>query len=185
MQSHGKFCREFEFRKTCPTPLAFICPLSFGKMVVRIINSSFRFLYFVLLLFCVCLFVCLFFVKTLPLFHLLVLILPRGWLPPLEIFPCHPKNQKESDLSHLGNLKYILCGHFDKKKIWGTPFRGRDKVNHLRWPVGGWLPPEKIKSRQFEKCIDCMVLKLAVYIRNVISFSYNQKLGEIPIFRTF
>ena len=47
---------------------------------------------------------------------------------------------------------------------------------------GGWLPPEKIKSRHFEKFIDCMVLKLTVYIRSVISFS---KPCEIPICRTF
>ena len=38
-----------------------------------------------------------------------------------------------------------------------------------------WLPPEKIKSRYFEQFTDCMVLKLTVYIRNVISFSYKPK----------
>ena len=47
--------------------------------------------------------------------EVLTLILPRGWLPPPEVFPCRPKNQKESDLSHLGNLEYILCCHFDEK----------------------------------------------------------------------
>ena len=50
------------------------------------------------------------------------------------------------------------------------------KVSRQRWRVGGWLPPEKIKSRHFailKKNIDCMVLKLIVYIRNIISFCYN------------
>ena len=33
-------------------------------------------------------------------------------------FPCRPKTKKEGDQSHLGNLNYFLCGHFDEK-IWG------------------------------------------------------------------
>ena len=34
----------------------------------------------------------------------------------------------------------------------------------------GGLPPKKIKNRHFEKVIACMVLKLTVYVKNVISF---------------
>ena len=34
----------------------------------------------------------------------------------LENFSLSPKNQKESDLSHPGDLSDILRGHFDEKK---------------------------------------------------------------------
>ena len=40
----------------------------------------------------------------------------------------------------------------------------------------GWRPPDELY---------CMVLKLTVYIRNVMSFSYNPKPVEILIFRPF
>ena len=100
----------------------------------------------------------------------LSLILPRGdGYHPLENFSLSPQNQKESDLSHLGNLKYILCGQFDEGKS------GVGEVSRQRWRVRGWLPPKKIKSRHFAKSINCMVLKLTVYITNVISFSYKPK----------
>ena len=45
----------------------------------------------------------------------------KGMVTPLKIFPCRLKTKKETDLSHLGNLKYIICCHFDDKKIGGTP----------------------------------------------------------------
>ena len=61
------------------------------------------------------------------------------------------------------------------KKNRGIPFRGV-KVRRQRWRVRGWLQPEKIRSRHFETTIDCMVMKLTVYIRNVISFSYRPKI---------
>ena len=52
--------------------------------------------------------------------HLVIptVILPRKVFNPLEIFfPVASKpKKKESDLSHLGILKYILCGQFDEKK---------------------------------------------------------------------
>ena len=45
-----------------------------------------------------------------------------GWLPPSrEFFPTAPK-QTKSDQSHLGNLGYIIRGHFDGKKI-GVPLQ--------------------------------------------------------------
>ena len=56
-----------------------------------------------------------------------------------------------------------------KKKSGVPPLQGGDKVNRQRWEKRG-LPPEKIKSRHFEKFIDCMVLKLNVYIINFINF---------------
>ena len=75
----------------------------------------------------------------------------------LEVFSLSPQNQKEGDLSHLGNLKYILCGHFDEKTNRG--YEG-GKVSRHRWQVGEWLPPEKLKSRHFEKNIGYIGLKI-------------------------
>ena len=45
----------------------------------------------------------------------LTLVLPTTTL---ENFSLWPPNQKESNLSHLGDLSYILRGHFNEKK-WG------------------------------------------------------------------
>ena len=51
---------------------------------------------------------------------------------------------------------------------------------------GGWLPPQNILSRHFEKYLHGMVLKLSGHVRNTISLLYKQKKpGEIPIFGTF
>ena len=52
----------------------------------------------------------------------------------------------------------------------------------------GWLPPQNILSRHFEKYLLGMVLKLSGHVRITISLLYyakNKKLGEIPIFGTF
>ena len=35
------------------------------------------------------------------------------------IFSLSPQNQKDSELRHLGNLKHILCSHFNEKKKGG------------------------------------------------------------------
>ena len=35
-----------------------------------------------------------------------------------------PVALKESDLGHLSNLFYILCGHFDEKCWWVPPYPG-------------------------------------------------------------
>ena len=57
--------------------------------------------------------------------YLLLHLNPGGVVTtPLENFSLPPPNQKESDQSHLGNLNYILCGHFDGKKL-GVPPSGR------------------------------------------------------------
>ena len=49
----------------------------------------------------------------------------------------------------------------------------------------GWLPPEKIFSRHFEKYLLAMQLKLTEYVRITISHLYKPKTCEIWIFRTF
>ena len=103
----------------------------------------------------------------------------------LWIFPSSPKTpnqKKESDLNHQSHLSDILCGYFDEKN-WGSTLPGA-RVSRQR-PVGrGWLATEKIQNRHFEKGFVCMVFKLTVYVRNVISF-ISQKQGEILIFGTF
>ena len=56
--------------------------------------------------------------------QLLTLVYPggRGLLqpPPPKVFSPLHKNAKATDPRHLGNLFYILCGHFDEK-IRGVP----------------------------------------------------------------
>ena len=39
-----------------------------------------------------------------------------GGYYPLENFSLPHQNQRESEQSHLGNLNYIFCGHFDEQK---------------------------------------------------------------------
>ena len=58
----------------------------------------------------------------------------RGGYHPLENFSLSPKNQKESDLSHLGDLSDILYSHFDEKQIERTTL-SRARVSRQR-PVG-------------------------------------------------
>ena len=45
-----------------------------------------------------------------------------GWLPTPREFFSGPQNQRLSDQGHLGNLHYILCGHFDGTK-WEYPLQ--------------------------------------------------------------
>ena len=107
----------------------------------------------------------------------LTLVLPRGVVTtPLTICLRQHKNAKESDPGHLGHLFYILCGHFDEKKTGGTPQDG-DRVSRQSAKVGGWLPPQNILSRHFEKYLHGMVLKLSGHVRNTISLLYMQKPG--------
>ena len=60
----------------------------------------------------------------------LTLTLPRGMVTTPRDFS--PK-QKESDLSNLGSLKYIFCGHFNEK-IGGT---GGELIKRLAVKDGG------------------------------------------------
>ena len=41
--------------------------------------------------------------------------------------------------------------------------------------VGGWLPPQNILNRHFEKYLHGMVLKLSGHVTNTISLLYKQK----------
>ena len=43
-----------------------------------------------------------------------------GCCNPLTVFPQSLQNAKESYQGHIGNLFYILCGHFHEKKL-GVP----------------------------------------------------------------
>ena len=43
--------------------------------------------------------------------------------------------------------------------------------------VGGWLQPQNVLSRHFEKYLHGMVLKLSGHVRNTISLLYKQKTG--------
>ena len=107
----------------------------------------------------------------------LTLIFPRGMVTTYRPsrFSLSPQNQKESNLIHLGNLKYILAVILMKKNRGYLGDGG--KVRRQRWWVGGGATWE-IKSNHFEKNVEfmwIMVLKLAVCIRNVIPFSYKPK----------
>ena len=75
-----------------------------------------------------------------------------------------PQNQKESDLSHLGDLSDILRGHFDED-MGVLPYPGLG-IKAVKDQCG-------IQNRHFGKKI---VLKLTVYVRNVIFFFYKPKI---------
>ena len=79
-----------------------------------------------------------------------------GGYHPLTVCLRPHKNAKESDPGHLGHLFYILCVHFDESS-----------------KVGGWLPPQNILSRHFEKYLHGMVLKLSGHVRNTISLLFK------------
>ena len=52
--------------------------------------------------------------------------------------------------------------------------------------VRGWLPPQNILSRHFEKYLHGMVLKLSGHVKNTISLLYMQKTtGEIRYLELF
>ena len=77
-------------------------------------------------------------------FYLLVYINPRltkggGLLqPPLTVFLRSLKNAKESYQGHLGNLFYILCGHFHEKKMGVPPYPGGRVSCQSQRVRGGW-----------------------------------------------
>ena len=80
-------------------------------------------------------------------------------------------------------LKHILCGHFDEQN-W--EYGGGGKVSHQRWRVTGGCHLRKLKVIILKTIMDCMVLKLTVYIRNVIFFSVKpETLCQILKFGTF
>ena len=64
------------------------------------------------------------------------------------------------------------------KKFRGYPLRrGLGKPWKSGGGGGGWLPPQNILSRHFEKYLHGIVLKLTEHVRNTISLLYKQKPG--------
>ena len=61
------------------------------------------------------------------------------------------------------------------KKPGGTPLRWGRVSRQSSKVRGGWLPPQNILSRHFEKYLHGMVLKLSGHVRNTVSLLYMQK----------
>ena len=103
--------------------------------------------------------------------ELLTLVFLVGWLPPPNGFsPIAPK-RKTKYSGHLSNLFYIICGHFDEKKIRGTPeHRGRVSLQSQRVEEDGCHL--KIFQVAILKNI-CMILPKN--LQNTISLLYKQK----------
>ena len=98
-------------------------------------------------------------------------------------FPLSPQNQKESDLSHLGNLLYIIRGHFYEKQIGGTSLPGAGVRRQSQW-VPGWLPPSHCKISILKKYL--LVWSWNVPILCMLEMLFpsfiSKQPGEIPIF---
>ena len=62
-----------------------------------------------------------------------------------------------------------------KKKNPGVPPKMGGRVSRQSSKVRGWLPPQNILSRHFEKYLHDMDLKLTEHVRNTISLLYKQK----------
>ena len=102
----------------------------------------------------------------------------------LEQFSLPPRKQQESDQSHLGNVNYILCGHFDKK-IGGTPFRWGKVSRHRRRVTGGGCHLRKFEVAILKNICMLCSWNLQSMLESPFPFFISQKPGEIPIFRTF
>ena len=102
-------------------------------------------------------------------------LIDKGVVTTREDLSPAAQNRKKSDPGHLGHLFYILCGHFDeKKKNRGYPLRWRvARVSRQSSKVGGWLSPQNIVSRHFEKLLHGLVLRLSGHVRNTISLLYK------------
>ena len=100
--------------------------------------------------------------------------------PPLAMFFLSPQNQKESNQSHLVNLKYILFPVISMKKSGVPP----GEVSRQRWRVRGGCHLRKVKVAILKILLIVWSWNL-LCITNAISFSSKSKPDEIPIFRTF
>ena len=103
---------------------------------------------------------------------------------PLENLSLWPQNQQESDLSHLCDLFYILCGHFDEKKM-GTTLPGA-MISH-QGPVGRGLVATWVNLKPpFCKMI-LLVWSWNLLCMLEMSFPsfISHKLDKILIFETF
>ena len=108
-----------------------------------------------------------------PMTPLLTLVLPGGWLPlPWRFVSGRKKLKRKWPRASKTSLLRPLRSFCEKS--WGTPWDG-GRVSRQSSKVGGWLPPQNILSRHFEKYLHGMVLKLSGYVRNTISLLYMQK----------
>ena len=90
---------------------------------------------------------------------------------PFTFFP-GAQNLKESDLGHVSDLLYILCGHFEEKSSGYHLTRGKSKPSKSEGE--GLVKPGNIRNHCFEKYLHSMVLNLTLYVRNVISLFYKK-----------
>ena len=100
--------------------------------------------------------------------------LPKGgdYYPSNGLSPIAPK-RKTKWPGYLSNLVYILCGHFGEKNIRvPSNMGGGGRVSRQSPRVRGWLSPENILSRHFEKYLHDMDLKFTEQVRNAISLLY-------------
>ena len=104
-------------------------------------------------------------------------LLPRGGAREfLRVAP----NQKESDLSHIGNLNYIHFGQFDENKN-----REGGKVSRQRWWVGGGCHLRKLKVAILKNVLIVWSENLLCILKLSFPSLISQKPGEILIFGTF
>ena len=104
--------------------------------------------------------------------------------PPYSLSPAAQKCKRKWPRASRTSLLHPLRSFWWKKKPGCPPKMGVGWVVKVR-RQGGWLPPQNILSRHFEKHLHGMVLKLSGHVRNTIFLLYMQKPGEIPIFGTF
>ena len=91
-----------------------------------------------------------------------------GTYHPIQIFfPTTLKPKKVT--SRLGNLNYILCGHFVEKI---PPSGGKSQPSKM---AGCWLPLRQFEVAIFEKYLHAMQLKLTEYDRITIFLLYKPK----------
>ena len=91
---------------------------------------------------------------------------------PLQFFSSSFKTLKESYQGHLGNLFYILCGHFHEKKIGGTTLPG-GRVSRQSQRVRGLMQPFQVLENR----------KIAILKNICILWRWNlQKMLELPFF---
>ena len=105
-----------------------------------------------------------------------------GYQPPLWIFfSVSPKQKRKLPEQSRWSIRHPLRSFWWKTNL-GSTLPGA-RVSRQRPVDTGWLPPEEILNCHFE--VACVVLKLTVYVKNVISFFYKLKHGEISKFGTF
>ena len=103
-----------------------------------------------------------------------------GVATPLTVFPGRSKTLKR----YVGNLFYILCGHFDEKIVVPRYPKSRGEgVGEMGCNLFHFF--FDILSRHFEKYLHTMKLKLTEHIWIAIFLLCKQKPVEIMTFKTF